>query len=788
MDDDPSQLSLVAGDLVRVQCRDASGWTYGRLECAAGSPGSRANMVGAAGWFPEAVLGAASQCPPHNSQDEKGDEKQAERNMMEDEARGQAEERHPELMATASAEGEVSSTAPTIGLTASTGSVPRSPEEGEHASPLCTDVSSSCASLNTSCELAGGQGVQSPVQTPSRDDRGDSAAAVEAAPVVTSGSPLLAKDGGDVVVLVKSSCGIGLEDVDSKVEALLDDSRVTAERRLEDCARLRQRFLSDKEDADRGAVEAETFLEGAERLYQSLEEQERKCRAEAACVAGCSSSSLRRNLETKLRMLETKKDVAASNLRNARERLESEKRAAGVARRRLRTEQSSALAAVEAVSRHRCNTSASQTNGVSTPTVPPGGSSSSVPATRSASPVRRRCTPAEGPALATCHRTRRTVASVSNSTSVAWTIPSGEEDDGGNRRPSSTSRITGAAGTGSPSRQNGQGVSSSPAALRRSARGALNSGGNATSSTPRRHGTAVGSPGASISGGGSGAARGGSSTAGAPPPTRSKPQAAGTPVMGGHGPSARDRRDTARSRSPSSTAAGGSTVGSRQSTQQRGSSASRAQPTGGSGAAPAGAVAVADGVKEGAAAVSSTRAKQQEELKSRAAEVLQNAAELQAKLAAMPAELRSQLSRQSAGLRGLLGLLEAASVSSRLSVTIVKARGLRNLNFAGDAPRCACEVKRLVSNDETDRQAKWITKAAPRTLEPVWNETFDVDTWSVGEPLEFTVFDTGLFGDQPIEGKVSLPSDSFYPDGFEGDLPISGLSSVSLYLHIVPVL
>lgn len=57
---DLSQLSLLIGDLVRVQCRDPSGWTYGRLEVPGATglqgPEPRAERAGDAGWFPEGVL------------------------------------------------------------------------------------------------------------------------------------------------------------------------------------------------------------------------------------------------------------------------------------------------------------------------------------------------------------------------------------------------------------------------------------------------------------------------------------------------------------------------------------------------------------------------------------------------------------------------------------------------------------------------------------------------------------------------------------------------------------
>eukprot|EP00929_Paragymnodinium_shiwhaense_P009875 TRINITY_DN114258_c0_g1_i1.p1 TRINITY_DN114258_c0_g1~~TRINITY_DN114258_c0_g1_i1.p1 ORF type:complete len:995 (+),score=209.39 TRINITY_DN114258_c0_g1_i1:89-3073(+) len=60
MKDDLSQLSLAIGDVVRVQCRDRSGWTYGALERLAGGQNSH---LGASGWFPDAVLGEETTVP-----------------------------------------------------------------------------------------------------------------------------------------------------------------------------------------------------------------------------------------------------------------------------------------------------------------------------------------------------------------------------------------------------------------------------------------------------------------------------------------------------------------------------------------------------------------------------------------------------------------------------------------------------------------------------------------------------------------------------------------------------
>jgi len=51
--------------------------------------------------------------------------------------------------------------------------------------------------------------------------------------------------------------------------------------------------------------------------------------------------------------------------------------------------------------------------------------------------------------------------------------------------------------------------------------------------------------------------------------------------------------------------------------------------------------------------------------------------------------------------------------------------------------------------------------------------------------LEFTVYDKGLIGSK-TEGKVTLPSGSFYPSGFNGMLPINGLPAALLQLVVQP--
>merc|ERR1719310_718825 len=110
---------------------------------------------------------------------------------------------------------------------------------------------------------------------------------------------------------------------------------------------------------------------------------------------------------------------------------------------------------------------------------------------------------------------------------------------------------------------------------------------------------------------------------------------------------------------------------------------------------------------------------------------------------------------------------------------MIKACGLQKLmKFTGDAP--FCQVKVLYSDPDAPETVAQ-TDPCKRTLEPVWEETFEMD-WIVGAPLEFSVFDQGLTGAQ-VEGKGTLlTTDNFYPDGIEAELPIEGLEDA--YLHI----
>lgn len=121
--------------------------------------------------------------------------------------------------------------------------------------------------------------------------------------------------------------------------------------------------------------------------------------------------------------------------------------------------------------------------------------------------------------------------------------------------------------------------------------------------------------------------------------------------------------------------------------------------------------------------------------------------------------------------------------SQSLEVSILRATNLKHLNYSDDAPWCQCMVRHA---DRREAPSMCKTEALKNSLDPEWNETHVLEHWQVGEPLEFTIYDGGLIGSK-TEGKVTLPSDRFYPGGFDGELAINGLDNAALHIRIRPL-
>jgi len=116
-------------------------------------------------------------------------------------------------------------------------------------------------------------------------------------------------------------------------------------------------------------------------------------------------------------------------------------------------------------------------------------------------------------------------------------------------------------------------------------------------------------------------------------------------------------------------------------------------------------------------------------------------------------------------------------------IHIQKAEGLKSMNhFSGDHPYCVCQVKRA---DGQTQGAQIATKPLMDgdTLNPIWDEAFQIEPWEPGDALEFSIYDKGLLGAK-TEGKAFLSAEEIYPGGFNGALSISGLADAGLFVEV----
>jgi len=129
---------------------------------------------------------------------------------------------------------------------------------------------------------------------------------------------------------------------------------------------------------------------------------------------------------------------------------------------------------------------------------------------------------------------------------------------------------------------------------------------------------------------------------------------------------------------------------------------------------------------------------------------------------------------------------QAIMLGQKLIVDIVRATGLAQMNsFTGDHPYVQCEVKHLDRHEASTKAATkpMVSQNPGDTMNPIWNERLEIQPWQPGEDLEFTIYDKGLIGSR-TEGKVSLPSANFYPQGYSGMLPVQGLQNAFLQVAV----
>jgi len=113
---------------------------------------------------------------------------------------------------------------------------------------------------------------------------------------------------------------------------------------------------------------------------------------------------------------------------------------------------------------------------------------------------------------------------------------------------------------------------------------------------------------------------------------------------------------------------------------------------------------------------------------------------------------------------------KADSGATPLKVTIISARGLRDADWMPGSgtsdPYCICEIP-----DKPN--AKFQTPVVDNNEAPVWNYEEIMEEYAVGDNLVFTVYDQDTVGKGDCLGTVTLASEHFFPDGFEGDVPLN---------------
>lgn len=109
-------------------------------------------------------------------------------------------------------------------------------------------------------------------------------------------------------------------------------------------------------------------------------------------------------------------------------------------------------------------------------------------------------------------------------------------------------------------------------------------------------------------------------------------------------------------------------------------------------------------------------------------------------------------------------------ISTRLKVSIVSARGLRNADISSGGksdPYCICEV-------EGKPFVKFQTRVINDCLDPEWNEEKELWNYIAGDTLKFTIRDKdpGTKNDELL-GCIALPSSRFLEHGFDQEVVLS---------------
>jgi tellurium resistance protein TerZ len=108
-----------------------------------------------------------------------------------------------------------------------------------------------------------------------------------------------------------------------------------------------------------------------------------------------------------------------------------------------------------------------------------------------------------------------------------------------------------------------------------------------------------------------------------------------------------------------------------------------------------------------------------------------------------------------------------------LTVTMISASGVRSADWNGlSDPYCVCTVVQKPGSSRREASTKAKTKTRMFTLQPVWDETFQVRGYVQGDTVSFTVMDYDWMRSDDYLGSAVLGPEELARGDFEGDLPL----------------
>eukprot|EP00929_Paragymnodinium_shiwhaense_P046039 TRINITY_DN23469_c0_g1_i1.p1 TRINITY_DN23469_c0_g1~~TRINITY_DN23469_c0_g1_i1.p1 ORF type:complete len:1292 (+),score=211.45 TRINITY_DN23469_c0_g1_i1:145-4020(+) len=123
----------------------------------------------------------------------------------------------------------------------------------------------------------------------------------------------------------------------------------------------------------------------------------------------------------------------------------------------------------------------------------------------------------------------------------------------------------------------------------------------------------------------------------------------------------------------------------------------------------------------------------------------------------------------------------------KLYITVGKVIGTRNLDLSGFRLYCQCEVKSLLEDSKRITvRTQSVNVHQTGHGEAAFNEVLTVDEWTAASTLDISLWSENHKNALKIEFRTRLRCDKFFPEGFDGALPVDANGKCKLHLRIIP--